>query len=350
MRGFKKIKIILILFMSAIFVINTDTYAFLSSKKTNEKNQITTGTYPKPFAKMYASVGPLYKGYFPDIKENKKVNSSYESPNYGKWLENASDYILKDIEGKTPAGAIGTGYAQFLNIPNNNTNEVSQLNNIASTKSNNWASNNLPGNQPDEYGTLVHNLIAIGTPIKEGMNFGKIKVDENSLAITQTDVFQSTEKKDSSNKLFEYRLVNENSKVDVIKSRAVTFDYKDGKYVKTGVTVDNKYTPAAEADLIIYDAGNIGFSNLSLTNKDENSLKELGDMLTANASHAIKDNPNDKEWKTRWDGEMGELVLSEMHKNGDSYCRLDRTECTVSFKYNQYEIPMQKYIINYLKK
>lgn len=349
MRRFKKINILFVLFMCAILASNSATYAFLSNKTVNKNNNITTGVYPKPFVRMYASIGPLYKGYFPEISGNNNINSSYESPSYGKWIENACDYILKDVDGKAATGAVGTGYAQFLNIQNNNTNEISQLKNIASTKANSLDGNNLQGNQSNEYGTLVHNLIAIGNPIKEGMNFGKIKVNENSLTITQTDVFQSKPGNNPGNKIYEYMLVNENTKVDTIKNRAVTFDYKDGKYVKTGITEDNKYTPAVEADLIIYDVGNIGFSNLSLTNKDTSNLKELSDMLTANASHAIKDNPNDKEWKTRWDGKMRELVLGEMHKNGDSYCRLDRTECTVTFRYNQYEMPVQKYVVNYEK-
>lgn len=346
MRRFKKIYIILTLCMCVILASNAATYAFLSSKKTNASNKVATGVYPKPFARMYASVGPLYKGYFPDIKENKKVGSTYESPSYGQWLENACDYILKDIGGNTPTGAVGTGYAQFINIPNNNTELISQYYNIASSKSNNWAGNNLPDNQPGEYGTLVHNLIVIGNPIREGINYGKIKINDNSLILTQTDIFKTKPGKNSSNKIYEYRLINENTNIDIIKNRAVTYDFLDGKYVKTGTTVNNEYTPAVEADLIIYDVGNIGFSNCSFTNKDENNLKELREMLKGDKSHVSNGN---SPWETRWDGKMRELVLNEMQKNGDSYCRLDRTECTVTFAYNQYTIPIQNYVVNYEK-
>jgi hypothetical protein len=337
MRRYKKIYIIIILAFFITAAMSTGTYAFLTYKNSNEKNSIATGEYPKPFIKIYASIGPIYGGY-------KGANNN-ESPSYHPWLDNACNYILKDLDGKASGEAIGTGYAQFKNIPNN-SKSIGVKSDISSAELKNSDEIKINCNGPEEYGTLVHNIIAIGTPIREGLNYGKIKLNDPNIIITQYDVFQSISKKDSNNKYNEYKLTNEstNFSIDKSKNRIVTYDFKDNIYQKTGTTVNNKYYPADEADLIIFDVGNNGYSTSDLSGENPNQLVRLENLLAGKAPYAYK---NGNKWATVWKGKMNDMVLKDMTPKGDVNCKLGRTEFTAAFKYNDYQIPIQKYIVNY---
>ncbi|GKU27207.1 hypothetical protein CFOLD11_40340 [Clostridium folliculivorans] len=338
MRRYKKIYIIIILAFFMTAAMSTGTYAFLTDRNSNEKNTITTGEYPKPFIRIYASIGPLYSGYFKKLKID-------ESPSYNTWLDNACTYILRDLDGKAPGEAIGTGYAQFKNIPSDNKS-IGSKSDISSPEFKNWDGGKLNCNGGEEYGTLVHNIIAIGTPISNGLNYGKIKLNDATIEITQRDVFQSTSKKDANNKYNEYTLANEstNLSIDKNRNRVVTYDYKEGKYERTGTTANNKYTPADQADLIIFDAGNNGYSTSDLLGGNANQFDKLEALLNGKMPYAYK---KGNAWSTDWIGKMNDIVLKYMSPKGDINCKLDRTEFTATFKYNDYQVPIQKYIINY---
>lgn len=330
MKGYKKIYIIFMFIFLISTVSSIETYSFLANKSSNDKNTITTGEYPKPFVKLYASIGPLNNGYL-DGPNN------YESPSYQKWLDNACSYIISDLNEKV-AGAVGEAPAVFKNIPSGNKDLISVKNNITNTEA--------KKDESHEYGALVHNVAVIGTPIRQGFSYGKIKVNEDSIKITQRDVFQSVSKKDSDDKANEYILANDstNLSLDKNRDRVITYDFKDGKYEKTGTVVDNKYKPAEEADLIIFDAGSIGYDTSQLSDEKKFELKEIEDLISGKSPLAVK---VEDKWVTAITGKIQDVILEDMVHQEDLNCHLDRTEFTVTFTYNDYQVPVQKFVVNY---
>jgi hypothetical protein len=318
------------------------TFAFLSQKVTNKENCITIATLPKPFVKLYASIGPLYRNHFINYPD-------YESTSYKDWLENASSYIICDVQGGNPQGPIGKDYKEFKNIPNNNTELVSVKDDISSSKFRSWRGDEIKKeSNVYEDGSLMHNLMVIGTPAREGVSFGKIKINDIGLQINQSDIFQNVQNKDKAVKNNEYSLPRDATKLNVSenKNRLVTYDFIQGKYVKTGSGNGKTYVPADEADLIVFDIGSKGYSVITDKSPIQPQLNQLQQLLSGKREYANKSNDN---WTTPWTGSMEEMVMNKMVPNGDLKCRLDRTECAVTFNYNGYKVPIQTYIVNYEK-
>ncbi|WP_238882497.1 hypothetical protein [Clostridium sp. YIM B02551] len=320
---------------------NIGTYAFLSDKATNSNNSISTGKFPKPIVKLYASVGPIYKNFFTS-------NKDYESPNYRQWLDNASTFIINDLLNKTSQEPVGSDYNKFQNILSNNSDLINVKNDISTSSFKSWAGEIIKNDSSvNEHGSLMHNIVVIGTPIKEGLNLGKINVNSCGLQIEQQDIFQSIEKKNKDDKMNEYVLKRDANELNLASStnRIITFDYVNGKYVKTGTGTNQNYVPATEADLIIFDIGSEGYSVLPDEKSNPSSLNYLNNLLIGKRVYAKR---TGKDLTTPWTGKMKDLVLNKMVPNEDYRCRLDRTECTAIFTYKDYQVSPLKYVVNYL--
>lgn len=321
MNGCKKISIVALSLLLLVTTTNIGTNAFLVNKSSNEKNNIITGQYPKPFVKIYASSGPIYKDYFSTPNDN-------ESANYRAWMSNACSYIISDLNGNASNEGVGSGDTQFKNLIDKGSTGVDRKKDITC-----------------ETGSFIHNIVVFATPIREGLNLGKINLSDGSIKITQSDVFQSVAQK-TNNKPNEYIFKNDDSHLNLSqnKNRIATYDYIEGKYIETSKLVANVYSPAEEADLIIFDAGGIGYSNCDLSSESSDKSKEIEGLISGKDPQAVKvgDLVN-----IPWTGKMKELVTSQMEPKMDYNCKLDRTECTATFIYQGYTVPIEKSIMYY---
>ncbi len=326
----KKLYIIFFTLLALIFGGSAGTFAYLKDSKSNNGNIIATGEYPKPQVNIYASAGPLFKGALTELGD-------YESPNYESWLINASDYIIKDLKGTPPSGgAVGSGYTEFRNLSNNMSTNVT--NNIGSEKFKSWKGK--VNECSNEHGTIVHYVVAITNPAKDGLSYGKISLNDQSINIVQKDVFKSTKGR------YEYVVERDSKSLDIKSNpnRVLTFDWVNGQYVRTG----SKNNPANSADLIIFDVGGKGYYSLSSYYDNQSLLDNLRDKLLAKKPHATWGYIT-KKWYTGWVGVMHDVVMNHMVPMEDVYCNLDRTECSIGFTYKDYTVPTKKHIVKFNK-
>lgn len=327
--------------------VNDNSYSkdkYFSYVTRSKNNIITTGEYPKPIVKIYASAGPVFKGALPD-------KPNYESPSYVQWFKNAESYILNDISGKSQGNTVGESFNQYSNIPN--LGETSVRNNIGSTYFKSWKGNVISKkddihDKRNEHGTIVHYIVAIANPIKEDLNYGKIQLDSSNINISQWDIFRSMKSKN------EYKVDRESEDLAPIGNprRVLTYDWKGNEYKR-----NNGYgnSVAKEADLIIFDIGGKGYYSLNeysgifADELAQSALNNLMEKLQGYRAHAeLVGWPWNRYWETNWQGKMRYIVLNKMVPNNDIYCRLDRTECSIKFKYKDYEVNSGTYTIKFM--
>lgn len=327
--------------------VNDNSYSkdkYFSYVTRSKNNIITTGEYPKPIVKIYASAGPVFKGALPD-------KPNYESPSYVQWFKNAESYILNDISGKSQGNTVGESFNQYSNI--SNLGETSVRNNIGSTYFKSWKGNVISKkddihDKRNEHGTIVHYIVAIANPIKEDLNYGKIQLDSSNINISQWDIFRSMKSKN------EYKVDRESEDLAPIGNprRVLTYDWKGNEYKR-----NNGYgnSVAKEADLIIFDIGGKGYYSLNeysgifADELAQSALNNLMEKLQGYRAHAeLVGWPWNRYWETNWQGKMRYIVLNKMVPNNDIYCRLDRTECSIKFKYKDYEVNSGTYTIKFM--
>ncbi|WP_102399622.1 hypothetical protein [Haloimpatiens massiliensis] len=327
--------------------VNDNSYSkdkYFSYVTRSKNNIITTGEYPKPIVKIYASAGPVFKGALPD-------KPNYESPSYVQWFKNAESYILNDISRKSQGNTVGESFNQYSNI--SNLGETSVRNNIGSTYFKSWKGNVISKkddihDKRNEHGTIVHYIVAIANPIKEDLNYGKIQLDSSNINISQWDIFRSMKSKN------EYKVDRESEDLAPIGNprRVLTYDWKGNEYKR-----NNGYgnSVAKEADLIIFDIGGKGYYSLNeysgifADELAQSALNNLMEKLQGYRAHAeLVGWPWNRYWETNWQGKMRYIVLNKMVPNNDIYCRLDRTECSIKFKYKDYEVNSGTYTIKFM--
>lgn len=327
--------------------VNDKAYSngrYFSYVTGSKNNIITTGEYPKPIVKIYASAGPVFKGALPD-------KPNYESPSYVQWFKNAESYILNDIASKNQGNTVGESFNQYSNIPN--LGETSVRNNMGSTYFKSWKGNVISKkddvhDKRNEHGTIVHYIVAIANPVKEDLDYGKIQLDSSNINISQWDIFKSIKYKN------EYKVDRESEDLAPIGNprRVLTYQWKGNEYKR-----NNGYgnSVAKEADLIIFDIGGKGYYSLNeysgifADRLAQSSLDNLREKLQGYRAHAdLVGWPWNRYWETSWQGKMRDIVLNKMVPKNDVYCRLDRTECNIKFKYKDYEVNSGTYTIKFM--